>query len=70
LTVNAKVARVLGSIQAASEAAESERRQMNLKKNKVGFLFNFFMYFIQRCFICRPSGSTVPEDAGIEPSAE
>ncbi len=24
------------------------------------------MYFIQRCFICRPSDSTVSEDAGID----
>ncbi len=27
----------------------------------------FCMYFIQNCFICRRSDSTVPEDAGIEP---
>jgi hypothetical protein len=25
------------------------------------------MYFIQHCFICRPSDSTVSVDAGIEP---
>jgi hypothetical protein len=25
----------------------------------------FSMYCIQHCFICRPSDSTVPEDAGI-----
>jgi hypothetical protein len=25
------------------------------------------MYFIQRCFICRPSGSILSEDAEIEP---
>jgi hypothetical protein len=25
------------------------------------------MYFIQHCFICCPSDSTVSEDAGIEP---
>ncbi len=25
------------------------------------------MYLIQHCFICRPSDSTVSEDAGIEP---
>jgi hypothetical protein len=25
------------------------------------------MYFIQHCFICRPSDSTVSEDAWIEP---
>ncbi len=27
----------------------------------------FFMYFIQQCFICRPSDSTVSENSGIEP---
>jgi hypothetical protein len=27
----------------------------------------FFSYIIQHCFICRPSDSTVPTDAGIEP---
>jgi hypothetical protein len=26
-----------------------------------------FQYFIQYCFICRPSDSAVSEDAGIEP---
>ncbi len=31
------------------------------------FGFFLFMYYIQHCFICRPSGSTVSEDAGIEP---
>jgi hypothetical protein len=38
-----------------------------MRKNK--FLkggFFLFMYDIQHCFICRPSGSTVSEDAGIE----
>ncbi len=36
---------------------------------KEGFFwdFSFFMYDIQHCFICRPSHSTVSEDAGIEP---
>ncbi len=35
---------------------------------KQGEFFSFFcMYFIQHCFICRPSDSTVPEDPGIEP---
>ncbi len=32
-----------------------------------GGFFRIFKYFIQHCFICRPSYSTVPEDAGIEP---
>ncbi len=31
------------------------------------FLGDFFSYYIQHCFICRPSDSTVPADAGIEP---
>jgi hypothetical protein len=29
--------------------------------------FSFSSYNIQHCFICRPSDSTVPTDAGIEP---
>jgi hypothetical protein len=29
--------------------------------------FWYFQYFIQYCFICCPSDSTVSEDAGIEP---
>jgi hypothetical protein len=29
--------------------------------------FSFVPYNIQHCFICRPSDSTVPTDAGIEP---
>ncbi len=29
--------------------------------------FFIFSYDIQHCFICRPSDSTVPTDAGIEP---
>ncbi len=33
---------------------------------KVDF-FDFVMYDIQHCFICRPSDSPVSEDAGIEP---
>ncbi len=33
-----------------------------------GFFWIFlFIYDIQHCFICRPSDSTVSEDAGIEP---
>ncbi len=33
----------------------------------LGDFFSFFPYNIQHCFICRPSDSTVPTDAGIEP---
>ncbi len=36
-----------------------------LKVDFVGFFLS--MYDIQHCFICRPSDSTVSEDAGIEP---
>jgi hypothetical protein len=33
-----------------------------------GGIFSIFSsYYIQHCFICRPSDSTVPTDAGIEP---
>ncbi len=32
-----------------------------------GGTFLFFSYYIQHCFIFRPSDSTVPTDAGIEP---
>ncbi len=38
------------------------------QENFLTFFFGFlFCYFIQHCFICRPSDSTVSEDAGIEP---
>jgi hypothetical protein len=33
----------------------------------LGDFFLFCLYNIQHCFICRPSDSTVPTDAGIEP---
>jgi hypothetical protein len=37
-------------------------------KMKGDFLdFLFYMYDIQHCLICRPSNSSVSEDAGIEP---
>ncbi len=38
-----------------------------IKKKGEFFWFFLFMYDIQHCFICRPSDSTVSEDAGIEP---
>jgi hypothetical protein len=41
---------------------------MNQKLNNFTFLFYLYVwYFIQHCFICRPSDSTVLKDAGIEP---
>ncbi len=30
-----------------------------------GFVWDFYSYYIQHCFICRPSDSTVPTNAGI-----
>jgi hypothetical protein len=35
-------------------------------ENKLFLLFIIYFY-IQHCFICRPSDSNVSEDAGIEP---
>ncbi len=32
-----------------------------------GDFWIFFLYFMQHCFICRPSESTESEDAGIQP---
>ncbi len=37
-----------------------------LKKNQRRTFYYFFMYVTQLCFICRPSDSSVSEDAGIE----
>ncbi len=41
--------------------------QVSFSSFKNVFGFFIFMYDIQHCFICRPSGYTVSEDAGIEP---
>jgi hypothetical protein len=47
--------------------ADSPRTKVPHKLFKGGFfVFFLFMYDIQHCFICRPSDSTVPEDAVIE----
>ncbi len=32
-----------------------------------GIFYLYFSYYIQHCFICRPSDSNVPTNAGIEP---
>jgi hypothetical protein len=34
------------------------------------YLTGRLLYFFQHCFTCRPSDSTVPEEAGIEPRIE
>ncbi len=42
--------------------------QLKDEYSKGGFFWIFLsMYVIQHGFICRPSDSTVSEDAGIEP---
>ena len=38
----------------------------NTKNRGIFWIFKK-LYFIQHCFICRPSDSTVSEDVGIEP---
>ncbi len=45
------------------------QKKFDLGSSKIrGIFLGFFlfMYDIQQCFICRPSDSTVSEDAGIE----
>jgi hypothetical protein len=37
------------------------------KKDSLDFFSLSFMYYIQHCFICRPSDSTVSEDARMNP---
>jgi hypothetical protein len=39
---------------------------LNFSKYFLGGFFSFCLYNIQHCFICRPSNSNVPTDAGIE----
>jgi hypothetical protein len=41
--------------------------EREMKMIESGIFKDFFMYFIQHCFICRLSESTVSEDAGIKP---
>jgi hypothetical protein len=45
----------------------TERSRVTTELNLKGGFLIFFMSDIQHCFICRPSESTVSEDAGIEP---
>jgi hypothetical protein len=45
-------------------------KEVSLIKLKDNYFFGgffIFSYYIQHCFICRPSDSAVPTDAGIEP---
>ncbi len=48
----------------STELYECMKHERNLCKQ--GGFFGMYRYFIQHCFICRPSESTVSEDAGIE----
>ncbi len=41
--------------------------EQHLKGDFLDFFFFYTIFIIQHCFICRPSDSTVSEDAGIEP---
>ncbi len=53
-----------------SKIIKESEKHINWKKfSKLtgGFLGFFSLYCIQNCFICRPSDSTVSEDAGTEP---
>jgi hypothetical protein len=43
-------------------------RILGLYAKKAKGRISIFLYAIQHCFICRPSDSTVSEDAGIEPA--
>ncbi len=46
----------------------AESKSCFIEKHLISeYFFFFFSYYIQHCFICRPSDSTVPTDAGIEP---
>jgi hypothetical protein len=44
-----------------------EQKDKVFLKYFFGGFFSFRSYNIQHCFICRPSDSTVPTDAEIEP---
>ncbi len=54
-------------------AAEFNTQGLMIQHNMVASGTQFkgahqrFMFFIQHCFICRPSDSSMSEDAGIEP---
>ncbi len=48
-----------------SSVQDMHKRIANYKQGD--FFGFFFLCIIQHCFICRPSDSTVSEDAGIEP---
>ncbi len=54
-----------------AQLPDDHARLQAKKEFQISFLFGeeflFFSYYIQHCFICRPSDSTVPTDAAIEP---
>jgi hypothetical protein len=57
---------MLFSLQASMTLVERWLDKFSPINTFFGFLFSS-IYCIQHCFICRPSDSTVLEDAGIEP---
>ncbi len=40
---------------------------IDVQKVLKGETVSIFLFFYSTCFLCRPSDSTVSEDAGIEP---
>jgi hypothetical protein len=50
-----------------SSLLEKNRTFFTQNEQTKGDYFVFKIHSIQHCFICRPSYSTVSEDAGIEP---
>ncbi len=61
-----KVVCIVGNALMSIRIADVEMNIFFFKYFFGGF-FLFFSYYIQHCFICRPSDSTVPTDAEIEP---
>jgi hypothetical protein len=58
-----------GTVLSCLHATCSPTMFLHISFKYFGRFFNFFSYCIQHCFICRPSDSAVPTNAGIESSA-
>jgi hypothetical protein len=46
----------------ARQRPKDERKKACCKEIREGFFIYFFSYYIQHCFICRPSDSAVPTE--------
>jgi hypothetical protein len=64
--ITANICQIRVDCREKETASEKITLSALLLKNILLELFLFF-YFIQHCFICRPSDFTVSEDASIEP---